>query len=48
MGLQSGHDDSGSLLGFAVGGTFLSLLYFDVPYYLMGPWSSLVFWWKKN
>lgn len=25
-----------SLVGFAVGGTFLSLLYFDVPYYLMG------------
>lgn len=25
-----------SLIGFAVGGTFLSLLYFDVPYYLMG------------
>jgi putative inorganic carbon (HCO3(-)) transporter len=25
-----------SLLGFAVGGAFLSLLYFDVPYYLMG------------
>jgi probable O-glycosylation ligase (exosortase A-associated) len=24
-----------SLLGFAVGGAFLSLLYFDVPYYLM-------------
>ncbi|SFW29811.1 putative O-glycosylation ligase, exosortase A system-associated [Nitrosovibrio sp. Nv17] len=24
-----------SLIGFAVGGTFLSLLYFDVPYYLM-------------
>lgn len=24
-----------SLLGFAVGGTFLSLAYFDVPYYLM-------------
>ena len=24
-----------SLVGFAVGGTFLSLLYFDVPYYLM-------------
>lgn len=25
-----------SLIGFAVGGAFLSLLYFDVPYYLMG------------
>jgi putative inorganic carbon (hco3(-)) transporter len=25
-----------STIGFAVGGTFLSLLYFDVPYYLMG------------
>ncbi|MBV6321866.1 putative O-glycosylation ligase, exosortase A system-associated [Duganella violaceipulchra] len=25
-----------SLVGFAVGGAFLSLLYFDVPYYLMG------------
>jgi probable O-glycosylation ligase (exosortase A-associated) len=25
-----------SVIGFAVGGTFLSLLYFDVPYYLMG------------
>jgi putative inorganic carbon (HCO3(-)) transporter len=25
-----------SLLGFAVGGAFLSLAYFDVPYYLMG------------
>ena len=25
-----------SLLGFAVGGAFLSLVYFDVPYYLMG------------
>jgi len=24
-----------SLIGFAVGGSFLSLLYFDVPYYLM-------------
>ena len=24
-----------SLIGFSVGGTFLSLLYFDVPYYLM-------------
>jgi probable O-glycosylation ligase (exosortase A-associated) len=24
-----------SMVGFAVGGTFLSLLYFDVPYYLM-------------
>jgi probable O-glycosylation ligase (exosortase A-associated) len=24
-----------SLIGFAVGGAFLSLLYFDVPYYLM-------------
>lgn len=24
-----------SLLGFAVGGAFLSLVYFDVPYYLM-------------
>jgi probable O-glycosylation ligase (exosortase A-associated) len=24
-----------SLMGFAVGGAFLSLLYFDVPYYLM-------------
>ena len=24
-----------SLIGFAVGGTFLSLLYFDVPFYLM-------------
>ena len=24
-----------SLIGFAIGGTFLSLLYFDVPYYLM-------------
>ena len=24
-----------SMIGFAVGGTFLSLLYFDVPYYLM-------------
>ena len=24
-----------SLIGFAVGGTFLSLLYFDVPYYLI-------------
>jgi probable O-glycosylation ligase (exosortase A-associated) len=24
-----------SILGFAVGGAFLSLLYFDVPYYLM-------------
>jgi putative inorganic carbon (HCO3(-)) transporter len=24
-----------SLIGFAVGGTFLSLLYFDVPYYLV-------------
>ena len=28
-----------SLIGFAVGGAFLSLLYFDVPYYLM---SALV------
>lgn len=25
-----------SLVGFAIGGAFLSLLYFDVPYYLMG------------
>ncbi|MDN5752017.1 MAG: putative O-glycosylation ligase, exosortase A system-associated [Nitrosospira sp.] len=25
-----------SLIGFATGGAFLSLLYFDVPYYLMG------------
>jgi probable O-glycosylation ligase (exosortase A-associated) len=25
-----------SLIGFAVGGAFLSLLYYDVPYYLMG------------
>jgi putative inorganic carbon (HCO3(-)) transporter len=25
-----------SLVGFAVGGAFLSLLYFDVPYYLLG------------
>ena len=25
-----------SFVGFAVGGAFLSLLYFDVPYYLMG------------
>jgi putative inorganic carbon (hco3(-)) transporter len=25
-----------SLVGFATGGAFLSLLYFDVPYYLMG------------
>jgi putative inorganic carbon (HCO3(-)) transporter len=25
-----------SLVGFAVGGAFLSLLYFDVPYYLVG------------
>jgi len=25
-----------SLLGFGVGGAFLSLLYYDVPYYLMG------------
>jgi hypothetical protein len=24
-----------SLIGFATGGAFLSLLYFDVPYYLM-------------
>ncbi len=24
-----------SLLGFAVGGAFLSLVYYDVPYYLM-------------
>ncbi|MBN9127556.1 MAG: putative O-glycosylation ligase, exosortase A system-associated, partial [Nitrosospira sp.] len=24
-----------SLIGFGVGGAFLSLLYFDVPYYLM-------------
>ena len=24
-----------SLVGFAVGGAFLSLLYFDMPYYLM-------------
>ena len=24
-----------SLLGFAVGGAFLSLAYFDVPYYVM-------------
>jgi hypothetical protein len=24
-----------SLVGFSVGGAFLSLLYFDVPYYLM-------------
>jgi hypothetical protein len=24
-----------SLIGFAVGGAFLSLLYFDMPYYLM-------------
>jgi len=23
------------LVGFAIGGAFLSLLYFDVPYYLM-------------
>jgi probable O-glycosylation ligase (exosortase A-associated) len=25
-----------SMIGFGVGGAFLSLLYFDVPYYLMG------------
>ena len=25
-----------SMVGFAVGGAFLSLVYFDVPYYLMG------------
>jgi hypothetical protein len=24
-----------SMIGFATGGAFLSLLYFDVPYYLM-------------
>ena len=24
-----------SLIGFAIGGAFLSLLYFDVPFYLM-------------
>jgi putative inorganic carbon (HCO3(-)) transporter len=30
-----------SLLGFAVGGAFLSLVYFDVPYYLMGAMVAL-------
>ena len=30
-----------SLLGFAVGGAFLSLLYFDVPYYLMAAMVAL-------
>ena len=30
-----------SIIGFAVGGTFLSLLYFDVPYYLMGAMISM-------
>ncbi|MBV7534771.1 putative O-glycosylation ligase, exosortase A system-associated [Duganella sp. sic0402] len=30
-----------SLIGFAVGGAFLSLLYFDVPYYLMAAVVSL-------
>lgn len=30
-----------SLIGFAVGGAFLSLLYFDVPYYLMVAMISL-------
>ncbi|HZV67559.1 MAG TPA: putative O-glycosylation ligase, exosortase A system-associated, partial [Telluria sp.] len=25
-----------SMVGFAVGGAFLSLVYFDVPYYLLG------------
>jgi putative inorganic carbon (HCO3(-)) transporter len=30
-----------SLLGFAVGGAFLSLVYFDVPYYLMAAMVSL-------
>jgi putative inorganic carbon (HCO3(-)) transporter len=29
-----------SLVGFAIGGTFLSLLYFDVPYYLMAAMVS--------
>jgi putative inorganic carbon (HCO3(-)) transporter len=30
-----------SLLGFAVGGAFLSLVYFDVPYYLMAAMVAL-------
>ena len=30
-----------SMIGFAVGGAFLSLLYFDVPYYLMGTMTIL-------
>jgi len=37
-----------SLLGFAVGGAFLSLVYFDVPYYLMAAMVALKMYVRDN